>query len=65
MRQSKGSRMVDCKASKRSLAEDVDIVSTNLNEMEIGSVLMLKRNREIQSGIESRAVKIVFALLGV
>ena len=63
MRESKGSRIVDSKTSKISLAEDVDMVSANLNAMEIGSVL-LDGNREIQSGIESRAAKIAFALLG-
>ena len=59
------SRIVDSKASKRSLAEHVDMVSADLNAMEIGSVLLLERNREIQSGIESRVAVAVFALPSV
>ena len=65
VRQSKGSRIVDSKANKRSLADDVNMVSANLDAMEIGPVLLLERNREIQSGIESRAAMAVFALPGV
>ena len=36
MRRSKGSRIVERKARKDSLAEDVNMVSANLNAMEIG-----------------------------
>ena len=36
MRLSKGSRIVDSRASKRSLAEDVDMVSADLNAVDIG-----------------------------
>ena len=44
VRQSKGSRIVDSKASKESLAEDVDMVNVDLNALEIGPVLLLKIN---------------------
>ena len=47
----------------RSLAETrhVDMVSVDLNALEIGAVLLHERNREIQSGIESCAAVTVFA----
>ena len=65
MRQSKGSRTVDSCSSMRSLAVDVDMVSVNLNALEIGPMLLLERNHEIQSGIESRAEKAVFTVFVV
>ena len=39
VRQSKGSRIVDRKASKESLAEDVDTVNIDLSALEVGPVL--------------------------
>ena len=64
MGQSKGSRIGDSKASKRGLAEirRVDMASVDPNALEIGSVLLLDRNCEILSGIESCAAVTVFAL---
>ena len=41
------------------------MVIVDLNALEIGSELLLERNREIQSGMESRAVIAVFAFPGV
>ena len=41
------------------------MVIVDLNALEIGSELLLERNREIQSGMESRAVLAVFAFPGV
>ena len=58
-------KKLDSKASEKSLAEDVVVVSVNLHATMIGSVLLLERNHEIQSGIESRVAMVVFALLGV
>ena len=54
-------------ASKRGLAETtyVDMASVDLHTLEIGSVSLLERNQEFQSGIESYAAGIVFALPGV
>ena len=67
MGQSKGSRIGDSKASKRGSAETtcVDRVSVDRNAGEIGSVLLLERDCEIQNGIEPCAAVIVFALPGV
>ena len=44
-----------CEASKRGLAETgcVDIASVDLTALEIGAVLLLERDHEIRSGIES------------
>ena len=52
-------------ASKRGLTETgcVDMVSVDLDALEIGAVLLLERSREIQGGIESCAAVIVFAYL--
>ena len=49
-------------ASKRSLAETrcVDMVNVDLSALEIGSVLLHERNREIQIGINSCAAVTVF-----
>ena len=54
-------------ASKRVLAETtyVDMTSVDLNTLEIASLSLLERNLEFQSGIESHAAVMVFALLGV
>ena len=54
-------------ASKRVLAETtyVDMARVDLNTLEIGSLSLPERNREFQSGIESYAAVMVFALLGV
>ena len=54
-------------ASKRVWAETtyVDMASVDLNTLEIGSVSLLERNRRFQSGIESYAAAMVFALLSV
>ena len=50
-------------ASKRSLAEMrcVDTVNVDPTALEIGSVLLLERNHEIQVGIDSCAAATVFA----
>ena len=50
-------------ASKRGLAGTryIDMVSVDLNTLEIGAVLLLERNRKIQSGIDSCAAVTVFA----
>ena len=50
-------------ASKRSLAEMrcVDMVNVDPIAQEVGSVLLLERNHEIQVGIDSCAAVIVFA----
>ena len=54
-------------ASKRVLAETtyVDMARVDLNTLEIGSFSLPERNRDFQSGIESYAAVMVFALLGV
>ena len=54
-------------ASKRVLAETtyVDMTSVDLNTLEIASLSLLERNLEFQSGIESHAAVMVFALFGV
>ena len=51
-------------ASNRGFAETryVDMVSVDLNALELGTVLLLETNREVQSGIDSRAAVNVFAL---
>ena len=56
-------KQVCSEASKRSLAETrcVDMVNVDLNALEIGSVLLLERNHEIQVGIDSCAAATVFA----
>ena len=58
-------RIVDSKANKESLAEYAGVVSFNLNATMIRSVLLLERNHEIQSGIESRVVVVVFEFRNV
>ena len=66
MGQSKGSRTGDSKAREAWKIRDTStLVSVDLSALEIGSVLLLERNRKIQSGIESRVAATVFALLGV
>ena len=54
-------------ASKRVLAETtyVDMTSVDLNTLEIASLSLLEGNLEFQSGIESHAAVMVFALFGV
>ena len=49
-------------ASKRGLAEtrNVDMASVDLNALEIGSVLLPRRNRKIQIGIDSCAAVVVY-----
>ena len=47
------------------MADDVNMVNFDLNTLEVGPVLLLERNRDIQSGIESRAALAVFVLPGV
>ena len=56
MGQPKGSRIGDSNASFSCLADVryVDMMRVDLNAQEIGSVLLLERNCEIQGGIESR-----------
>ena len=52
--------------SKRGGLEEtgcVDVVSVDLNALEIGAVSLRERNHEVQSGIESCAAVTVFALL--
>ena len=50
-------------ASKKGLAEAgcVDMVSADLHALEIGAVLLLERNHEMQCGVEPCAAVIVFA----
>ena len=64
-------RKLKCKrhkfvGSERGSAETgcVDVVGVDLNALETESVLSVERNRQIQSGIDSCAAVIVFALRG-